>query len=362
MDSLARLIFGTVAVATMWFGVQAMGSAGGDAKLAGAGSTFMAPMNERWTVEYQKLHPGVKIDYQGIGSGGGIKAITDKTVAFAGSDAPLNKKEIEAMGGPDAVLEFPVLAGAIVPAYSVPGLKAPLNFSGPLLAEIFMGKIAKWNDAKVAALNPGVTLPDLAVTPAWRTDGSGTTYVFTNYLATQSEEFKGSVGMGKQVKWPVGQGGKGNPGVAAVIQQTPGAIGYVEQNYAASNKIAYGAVKNAAGVFVMATPESMQAAGAAALAAGTMKQRLVADLWNQPGEASYPISAFAYLIIYSDMRNLGDRDHAETLAEFLRWVTTDGQALCPQLDYAPLSPEVRARVAEALGKVTYLGSPMAGSK
>lgn len=359
---LAAWLIGSMVLAGSLVSPQA--KAGGvsvaDTKLAGAGSTFMAPMNERWTVEYQKLHANVKIDYQGIGSGGGIKAITDKTVAFAGSDAPLNKKEVEAIGGSDAVLEFPVLAGGVVPAYSVPGINQVLKFDGPLLAEIFMGKVSNWNDPKIAKLNPGAELPDLAITPAWRTDGSGTTFVFSNYLATQSEEFKSTIGTGKQVKWPTGQGGKGNPGVAAVIQQTPGAIGYIEQNFAAKNSISYGSVKNASGKFVLASLDSISAAGAAA--AGTMTTRLVADIWNQNGETAYPISAFAYIIIYRDLSNLPDRDSAEALAGFLRWITTDGQKLCGELDYAPLSPEVRAKVTEALGKITYKGSAITAAK
>lgn len=356
MRSFAALLAGIVVMAGLVSPARSAVWAGPETKLAGAGSTFMAPMNERWTVEYQKLHAQVKIDYQGIGSGGGIKAITDKTVAFAGSDAPLNKKEVEAMGGAAAVLEFPVLAGGVVPAYSVPGINQVLNFDGALLAEIFMGKVSNWNDPKIAKLNPGAQLPDLAITPAWRTDGSGTTFVFTNYLATQSEEFKTTVGLGKQVKWPVGQGGKGNPGVAAVIQQTPGAIGYIEQNFAASNQIAYGAVKNQAGKFVRASIASISAAGGAA--ASGMKERLTADIWNQPGEASYPISAFAYLIVYRDLSNLPDRDHAEALSGFLKWITTDGQKLCSELDYAPLSDDVRAKVTEAVSKLTYKGSPL----
>ncbi len=361
MKSLAAWVVGSVVLAgsLMAGTARAGGEAASDVKLSGAGSTFMAPMNERWTVEYQKLHANVKIDYQGIGSGGGIKAITDKTVAFAGSDAPLSKKEMEALGGANAVLEFPVLAGGVVPAYSVPGVNQVLKFDGALLADIFMGKVSNWNDPRIAKLNPGAELPDLAITPAWRTDGSGTTFVFTNYLATQSEEFKSTIGMGKAVKWPTGQGGKGNPGVAAVIQQTPGAIGYVEQNFAEKNGIAYGAVKNAAGKFVRASLDSISAAGTAA--AGTMKERLIADIWNQPGEQSYPISAFAYIIVYRDLNNVSDQEHAEALAGFLKWITTDGQKLCKELDYAPLADEVRAKVNQAVGGLTYKGSTITGN-
>src|SRR5436190_7134906 len=294
-----------------------------DIRLQGAGATFPNPLYQRWVSEYQKSHPTVKIDYQSIGSGGGIKAITEKTVHFAGSDAPMSKKELEAAGGAEGIVEVPSVAGAVVPAFNLPGVKE-LNFSGEVLAEIFMGKIAAWNDPKIAALNPGATLPATAITPAWRTDGSGTTFVFTNYLATQSEEFKGSVGTGKQVKWPAGQGGKGNEGVAAVVQQTAGAIGYIELNYATANKIPFGAVKNKDGKFVRASAETVSAAGegAAARLSGTV---LAADIWNQPGAKAYPISAFTYLVVYKDLSkvNIQSPQEARALADFLWWATHD---------------------------------------
>jgi len=191
---------------------------------------------EKWVSEYEKLHPDVKIDYQAIGSGGGIKNITEKTVAFAGSDAPMNADEIKKAGGADALVQVPSCAGGVVPAYNVPGVTAELKFTGEILAGIYLGTISNWNDPKIAAVNEGVSLPDLGISPQWRSDSSGTTYVWTNYLATQSAEFKSAVGTGKAVKWSTGLGGKGNDGVASNVQTTKGSIGYIEQIYADQNR------------------------------------------------------------------------------------------------------------------------------
>lgn len=332
--------------------------ASADVRLEGAGATFPQPLYERWVGEYQKLHPDVKIDYQGIGSGGGIKAITEKTVDFAGSDAPLSKSEIANLGGEEKVVEIPSCSGGVVPAYNVPGVSRELKFTGPVLAEIYLGIINKWNDPKIAQINPGVSLPALPITPVWRTDGSGTNYVFTNYLATQSTEFRNKVGMGKQVKWPLGQGGKGNPGVAQVVQQTNGALGYLEQNYADKNHIAYGSVQNKSGKFVKASPEAVSLAGEGAVA--EMKGRVVhANIWNQPGENAYPIASFTYLIVYQDLDNVKSKEQAQQLLNFLRWATHDGEKLAAELDYAPLSQGVQQKVDDALKVVTYKGEALA---
>lgn len=324
-------------------------------RLTGAGATFPAPLYKKWVVEFEKADPAVKIDYNSIGSGGGIKAITDKTVAFGASDAPLSKKEIEALGGADKIVQIPTTAGAVVPAYNLPGVSGEIKFSGEVLAGIYTGKIAKWNDPAIAALNSDVKLPDMAITPAYRTDGSGTTHVFSSYLATLSEDFKGSVGAGKSVKWPVGQGGKGNEGVTAVVQQTPGAIGYIELNYATANKIPFGAVKNPDGQFVKASPETMAAAGGAAAKklTGTV---MAADIWNQPGKDSYPISAFTYIIVYKDLStSVSSVEEAKALKSFLSWATTEGQKTGKAMDYAPLTAEVQSAVGTALSSLTYKG-------
>lgn len=334
---------------------SAPASAVANVRLQAAGATFPQPLYDRLVVEYERRNPGVQISYQGVGSGAGIRNITDKIVAFAASDAPLSKKELEALGGADAVIEFPTCAGGVVPAYQIPGVTKPLNFTGELIADIYMGKVAKWNDPRIAAINAGVSLPDLAITPVYRSDGSGTTYVFTNYLCTQSQPFQGSVGKGKQVTWPIGIGGKGNPGVAAAVQSTPGAIGYVEMNFAQSNKIAYGAVQNKEGEFVLASAEAISAAGDAA--SGALKgNRLVADLWNQPGKGVYPISAFTYVIFYKDLNNIKSEAEAKAMLGFLWWATHDAQGIAKDMLYAPLSATVQQKVAEALNAATFNGS------
>jgi phosphate transport system substrate-binding protein len=344
------------------FAVVALGAtvAMAETRLQGAGATFPNPLYQRWVNEYQKQHPDVKIDYQSIGSGGGIKGITEKTVDFAGSDAPLSKKEQEAMGGADKIVQIPSTAGGVVPAYNLKGV-SDLKLSGPVLAEIFMGKISTWNDPKIAALNPGVNLPSQPVTVATRTDGSGTTFVWTNYLATQSEEYKGAVGVGKQVKWPVGQGGKGNEGVSAIVQQTAGAIGYIEVAYANQNKIPFAAVQNKSGKFIKATPATISAAGAGAV--DKMKGSvLAADIWNQDGADAYPISSFTYLIVYKDLANVKSKEQAAALIDFLTWAINDGQQLSTDLDYAPLAEGVKAKAAAALKMITYQGAAVASSK
>jgi phosphate transport system substrate-binding protein len=326
-----------------------------DIRLQGAGATFPAPLYARWVSEYQKLHADTMIDYQGIGSGGGIKGITEKTIGFAGSDAPMNHKELDAAGGADNIIEIPSCAGGVVPTYNVPGVTQDLHFTGAVLADIYMGKITKWNDAKLAGINPGVNLPDLTITPVWRTDGSGTNFVFTNYLATQSSDFKDSIGTGKAVKWPLGQGGKGNDGVAAVVQSTQGAIGYNEQNYADKNHIQYGAVQNKDGKFIKASPAAVSAAGAGAV--DSMKGNiLAANIWDQPGADSYPIASFTYLIVYKDLNNVKSVEQAQALVNFIWWATHDGQKYCSDLDYAPLAAAVQQKVEAALGEVNYKGT------
>lgn len=347
-------LFKAAAAAVITLGASIVSA---EVRLQGAGATFPQPLYERWVAEYQKLHPDVKIDYQGIGSGGGIKSITEKTVDFAGSDAPLSKTEIQGMGGDEKVVEVPSCAGGVVPAYNVPGVHAELKFSGPVLAEIYMGTVNKWNDPKLAQLNPGVNLPDSPITPAWRTDGSGTNFVFTNYLATQSPAFRNSIGTGKQVKWPIGQGGKGNQGVAQIVQQTSGSIGYLEQNYADKNNIPYGSVQNRSGKFIKASPQSVSLAGEGAVS--QMKGHILhANIWDQPGPDAYPIASFTYLIVYKDLENIKSKEQAQALVDFLWWATHDGEKLAPELDYAPLSEGVQKKVEDGLKVVTYNGQSL----
>lgn len=355
MTSLLSTLTRRVAAATVL--AFAIAAPAQEVRLQGAGATFPNPLYQRWVAEYQKAHPAVRIDYQSIGSGGGIKGITEKTVHFAGSDAPLSQKELKDAGGASNIVQVPSVAGAVVPAYNLPGVSGELKFSGELLADIYMGQVERWNDPRIAELNPGVKLPTLSITPAWRSDGSGTTFVWTNYLATQSEPFKAAIGTGKQVKWPVGQGGKGNEGVAAAIQQNPGAIGYVELNYAIQNKLAFGSVKNKDGAFVKASAQSVSAAGEGA-ASQLRGNVLAANLWNLPGQNAYPISAFTYLIVYKDMGNLPSPEAARALADFLWWSTHDGQKIAAEMDYAPLSDGVRAQVESALKGLSFGGTPV----
>jgi len=333
------------------------GIATAEIKIQGAGATFPAPLYFRWVAEYNKLKPDVKIDYQSIGSGGGIKAFTDKTVEFGASDAPMSKKELAGAGGGENIVELPVTAGAVVPAYNLPGVTQEVKFTGDVLAEIFMGKVSKWNDPKLTAINAGVNLPDLAITPAWRTDGSGTTFVFTSYLATQSDAYKENVGMGKSVKWPLGQGGKGNEGVAAIVRDTVGSLGYIEVNYADQNKITYGPVKNKDGKFVKANATAISKAGEGAVA--SMKgSSLTADIWNQPGDESYPIAAFTYILLYKDMKAAKSAEQAQGLVDFLWWATHDGQKISTEMGYAPLAPAVQKKVEEALKGLSHSGKTL----
>lgn len=337
------------------------GLAAKEVRVTGAGATFPEPLYKKWVVEYGRAHAGVIVDYNGIGSGGGVRALMDKTVGFAGTDAPLSKKEIAALGGEGKLVQVPSCAGGVVPAYNVPGVEKELRFTGEVLAGMFMGTIAKWNDRAIAAINPGVTLPDLAVTPAWRTDGSGTTFVWTKYLGTQSTEFKHTIGAGKQVQWPLGQGGKGNAGVAAVVQQTAGAIGYIESNFAAANKIPFGSVMNRAGAYVRASPEAVSAAGAGAIGAFGKGTVLAADVWDSSGQSAYPIASFTYLIVYKDLSSAETIEEAGAVAGFLKWAVSErgGQSFAAEMGYAPLPAAVRERAAAALATITFNGRPLA---
>jgi phosphate transport system substrate-binding protein len=331
------------------------GAALAEVKMQGAGATFPAPIYQRWVAEYQKAHPDVKIDYQAIGSGGGIKGITEKTVDFGASDAPMSAKELAAAGGD--IVQIPTVAGAVVLAYNVPGVSQQIKLDGPTTADIYLGKISKWNDPKIAALNAGVQLPDLAITPVHRTDGSGTNFIFTNYLATQSPEFKEKVGTGKSVEWPGGQGGKGSDGVTQIVQGTRGAVAYVELAFAHQNKISSALLKNKDGEFVDATAETVSAAGEGAVS--QMDKSLAVNIWNQPGKNAYPIASFTYILVHKDLGYVKDEAKARALVDFLKWATTDGEKLAAELDYAPLSQSVQRKVQDAIATLTWSGQPVA---
>lgn len=330
----------------------------GDIRLQGAGATFPNPMYQRWVTEYQRLHPQIKIDYQSQGSGAGIRAISERTVAFGGSDAPLTRRQREDLqrNGFEPV-HIPTVAGAVVMAYNLPGLSGELRLSGEVIADIYAGKITNWSDARIAQLNPGLNLPNMNIVPAFRTDGSGTTFIFTSYLSTQSEDFRENIGSGTNVRWPTGQGGRGNEGVTQVIQSTPGAIGYVELIYAAANNIPHALIRNREGNFVKASPDTVANAGEGA--AENMRDNFLAvSLWNQPGQDVYPISGFTYILIFKDLGYLRNRAEAQALLNFLAWATSDGQALAADMGYAPLSPAVRQRVTDTLNSLTFRGEPI----
>src|SRR5436190_10041468 len=262
-------------------------------QINGAGATFPNPIYSNWFSEYNKMHPNVEINYQSIGSGGGIRQLSAGTVFFGASDGPMTNDQIYAAGFP--VLHLPTVLGGVVPVYNIPGYDGELRFTGAVLADIFLGKITRWNDSAITKLNPGVNLPGAEITVVHRSDGSGTSYIWCDYLSKVSPEYKRTVGVATSVNWPVGVGGKGNEGVAGLVKQTPGAIGYVELIYALQNKIAYGAVQNQAGEFVRASTETVS--NAAASAARNMPKDFRVSITNAPGRDVYPISSFTWLLV-----------------------------------------------------------------
>jgi phosphate transport system substrate-binding protein len=302
-------------------------------QINGAGATFPAPLYTKWFAEYNKLHPAVRINYQPLGSGAGIRQVTGRTVFFGATDGPMTQEQL--LAAPGKLLHLPTVLGAVVPVYNVPGLSQELKFSGAVLADIFLGKITKWNDAALTALNPGVKLPGNDIVVAHRSDGSGTTYIWVDYLSKVSPEFKKTVGVGTAVKWPVGVAAAKNDGVAAIVSQTPGALGYVELLYALQSKTAYGQVQNASGKFVKASIESVTAAAAAA--AKQMPADFRVSITNAPGDGVYPISSFTWLLFYQDPK---DKAQAKAMVDFMKWALTDGQKLAGEMGYAPVPANV----------------------
>ncbi len=305
---------------------------GGSAALTGAGATFPAPLYTKWFDQYNTAK-NVKIDYQSVGSGAGIKQLTAQTVDFGASDAPLNDKEKAALRSP--VVTIPSVAGAVVVAYNWAGAPKNMKITGPALADIYLGKIKTWNAPALAKINPGVSLPSGAINVVHRSDGSGTSFIFTNFLASASPEWKEKVGASKQPDWPVGLGGKGNAGVASSVKSTPGSIGYVELAYAKQNKMPYASVLNKAGQFVEPTVEATTAAAEGAAAA--LKSDPTAPIANSAGAKAYPIAGFTYLMVYGSAKN---PQKGAALKDFLKWAMTDGQKAAPALDYAPLPKAV----------------------
>jgi phosphate transport system substrate-binding protein len=321
-------------------------------QLNGAGATFPYPIYSKWFNVYTKVDPSVRFNYQSIGSGGGIKQITEQTVDFGASDGPLSDEQLKA--APGHLFHFPTVMGAVVMTYNVAGLQTGLKLTPQVIADIYLGKITKWNDPALTSLNPGVSFPDKDIVVAHRADGSGTTYIFTRFLSEISPEWKQKVGNSTSVSWPVGLGGKGNEGVSGIIKQTPYSMGYVELIYALSNKLPFADVKNAAGVFVKPSLESVTAAAAGYASKMPADFRVV--ITNAPGKDAYPISGMTWLLVYEKQK---DPAKGKKLVEFLKWMMHDGQKYTRELDYAPLPAAVVSKEMIQLSKVTSMdGKPL----
>jgi phosphate transport system substrate-binding protein len=315
----------------------------GQTTLNGAGATFPNPMYSKWFAEYSKLHSDVQINYQPIGSGGGIRQVTAGTVDFGASDMPMTDKQLQ-----DAkikILNIPTVLGAVVPAYNIPGVSGEVKFTPEVLAGIFLGKVSRWNDKAIASANPGMNFPDKEIIVVHRSDGSGTSFIWTDYLSKVSSDWKAQVGADTSVKWPVGMGGKGNEGVSGLVHQLSGSIGYVELIYAVQQKINYGSVRNSSGNFVKASLESVTAAAASS---PKMPADFRVSITNAPGKDAYPIASFTWLLIPTPSK---DPNKGKILSGFLSWMVTDGQQMTSALTYAPLPDNVAAKVKEAIKQV-----------
>lgn len=320
----------------------------GTVLLNGAGATFPYPIYSKWFDEYRKLNPSAQINYQSIGSGGGIRQITEGTVDFGATDGPMTDQQLAAYQAKHGheILHFPTVLGAVVPTYHVPGVTAELNFTPAALAGIFLGKITKWNDPAIARANPGVSLPAADIVVVHRSDGSGTTYVWVDYLCKVSEEWNTRVGRNTSVNWPVGLGGKGNEGVAGLVKQTPNSIGYVELIYAVQNKMASGRVKNSAGAFVRASLESTTAAAAGA--AKSMPGDFRVSITNAFGKDAYPIASFTWLLVPS---KIADPNKKKIVLDFLNWMVGPGQKMAAPLEYASLPSAVVSLEKKAFQRI-----------
>jgi phosphate transport system substrate-binding protein len=335
---LGALAFAMIATIVAWAALS----------INGAGATFPYPMYSKWFDEYHKKNSDLQINYQSIGSGGGIKQVTEGTVDFGATDGPMNDEQLKAYqdkhGYP--ILHFPTVLGADVPAYNIPGVSAELNFTPDALAGIFLGKITKWNDPAITGPNKGVNLPGNDIVVIHRSDGSGTSYIWTDYLSKISEDWKNKVGKGTSVNWPVGLGGKGNEGVAGLVKQTPNSIGYVELIYAIQNNMPYGKVRNSSGIFVKADLASVTAAAAAT--SKNMPDDFRVSITDPPGKTAYPIASFTWLLIPSKFSDNSKRD---AMKGFVKWMLSDGQSYAEALSYARLPKEVIAKETAALSKI-----------
>ena len=361
-NTITKPLLATFIAATLFAGLGILGtikdSFAQQVTLNGAGATFPFPLIDTWRVEYQTVKPEVNINYQSIGSGGGVKQFIEKTVDFGASDAPLTPEEIQQAPG---AVHIPETIGSVVAAYNLPieGLK----LTGPILADIFLGKITTWNDPQIQSINSGLTLPAEDIVVVHRSDGSGTTFVWTDYLSNVSSGWDQQIGKGKSVQWPVGVGAPGNEGVANSINTTPNAIGYVELAYAITTGMKHAEIQNQAGNFIQASINSTEAAVASAassLPAGDQPWTNV-TMVNAPGADSYPIASFSYLLLYKDLTtnpSLNDQNKAQNLVDFINWAVTDGQQFAPDLAYVPLPEVVVQNVQETLGGLTFNGAPL----
>ncbi len=324
-----------------------IGVSSAETNLNGAGATFPYPIYSKWFSEYNNQHSDIKINYQSIGSGGGIKQLQSGTVDFGASDGPMTDEQLAQT--PGKVFHIPTVLGADVPTYNLPGVTTELKFTPDVLADLFLGKIKKWNDPRLAKANPGVKFPDEDIVIVHRSDGSGTTYIWTDYLSKVSQEWKDKVGKGTSVNWPVGIGGKGNEGVAGTIKQTEGSLGYVELIYAIQNKMSYGLVQNAAGNFVKASLESVTAAAASVK---DMPDDFRVSITNAPGKDIYPISSFTWLLVPAEW---SDATKQKAFVDFLNWMVDKGQTMTEQLSYAPLPKNVAVKVKARIKEIKVKG-------
>jgi len=327
-------------------GAAQAGAASGSVDLTGAGATFPYPLYSKWFSDYAKTK-GVRINYQSIGSGGGIRQLSEGTVDFGATDSPMTDEEMaKAKGGP--VLHIPTVLGAVVVTYNLPNVSRPLQLTGSALADIFLGRIKKWNDPRIAQLNQGAPLPNSDILVVRRSDGSGTTFIFTDYLATVSPAWAQGPGKGKEVSWPAGLGAKGNEGVAGQVKQLPGAIGYVELAYAKQNRLPYASIQNASGQYVAPSIESITAAAAGAISKLGPTTDYRVSVVNAPGAGAYPISSFTWILVY---QRPADAAKGRKLVDFLTWALTDGQQSAATLDYAPLPAELRSQLRSRLEQI-----------
>jgi len=314
--------------------------------LNGAGATFPNIIYQNWMLSYNQAHPDVKLNYQSIGSGGGIRQFSDGTVDFGGTDAPMTDSAIAAING--NVLHIPTVLGAVVVAYNLPDVTQPVKLTPDVIADIFLGKVTKWNDARIASVNAGVTLPNQDIIVVHRSDGSGTSFVFTDYLSKVSPDWAQKVGKGASLNWPVGLGGRGNEGVSATVRQTPGAIGYTELGYAMINKMPFATIQNQAGKWIAPSLESVTAAAAGAMKDMGQNTDFRVSITNAQGAQAYPISSFTWLLIH---KTYDDSAKGRALVQFVWWAENDGQGKATELGYAPLPKEFRALIQNRLKSI-----------